>query len=366
TNRQYWLTIKAPPASGDCVGTVVVKSNGKKLATLNLNLRVLPFTLVEPRVRHNLDEPFISSIYYRSILVGDTPQGTISSEARSVEQIRAELQDMVDHGITNPTCYQPWKLPVQFNQYTGLREQAGIRNKPLLLLNLRPGDDPEQLAKIAELLAWTRKRKIPQLYLYGIDEAKGDRLAAQRQAWIATRKLGVKMFVAGYRGSNFPKLGDIQDVLVCAGALSTEEADLWHSVGHRIWSYANPQSGPENPAVFRRNFGLALWLANYDGACTYAYMHSFGNIWNDFDNHGYRDPCLVYPTVDGVIDTLAIEGYREGIDDIRYVTTLALKVRGAKDGSAKAAARRFLDQLSADGNLDQKREAIIEHILQLQ
>ena len=29
-------------------------------------------------------------------------------------------------------------------------------------------------------------------------------------------------------------------------------------------------------------------------------------------------PAMAYPTVDGMIDTIAWEGFREGVDDVRY------------------------------------------------
>lgn len=369
TNRQFWLTVQVPAdtAPGRYEGAIEVTAGDKELGTMRLLVRVHPFALADPRTRHDLVRPFVSSVFYRSQLSADHPDGTISSEQRSEAQLLAELRNMVAHNITNPTCYQPEKDRTLLARYLALRADAGINSDTLYSTNaVRPSSDPATLERIRSLLAWLGERRIKTTYLFGIDEARGDMLQSQRDAWIATRKTGAKVAVAGYRDSNFPTLGDIQDVLICAGDPSPEEAALWHSVGHQIWCYANPQTGPENPGLMRRNFGLALWLANYDGACTYAYMHSFGNIWNDFDDDIYRDHCFVYPTVDGVIDTLAIEGYREGIDDIRYVTTLALAVRDAKDGPAKAEAQAFLDGLTADGDLDATRAAIIERILRLQ
>ena len=44
--------------------------------------------------------------------------------------------------------------------------------------------------------------------------------------------------------------------------------------------------------------------------------------------HHYRDHVFAYPTSNGVIDTIQWEGWREGVDDTRYVATLI-----KKDGS---------------------------------
>lgn len=89
-----------------------------------------------------------------------------------------------------------------------------------------------------------------------------------------------------------------------AGTPDPEMAKKVHSIRHKIWNYANPQVGNEEPETYRRNFGLGLWKAGYDGACDYAYQHSFHHIWNDFDDPYYRDHVFAYPTVDGVIDTI--------------------------------------------------------------
>ena len=129
----------------------------------------------------------------------------------------------------------------------------------------------------------------------------------------------------------------------------------------------------ENPELYRRNYGLLLWKLDYDGACTYCFMDSSGTQWNDFDDETYRDHCLAYPTVDGVVGTLALEGFRAGMDDLRYVTVLrAVIERALRGGSARAKARarqmqKWLE--SADprrADLDALRQVVIERILELE
>jgi hypothetical protein len=136
---------------------------------------------------------------------------------------------------------------------------------------------------LRQVLALTGKNGIRETYIYGIDEAKDEKLLSQRKAWEAVHQAGGKVFVAGYT-EHCEKVGDLLDVLVHAGVPSAEEARKWHSVGHKILSYANPQAGVEDPELYRRNYGLLLWKAEYDGAMTYAYQHCDGNIYNDFDH----------------------------------------------------------------------------------
>ncbi|HOJ39136.1 MAG TPA: hypothetical protein PK644_01555, partial [bacterium] len=63
-------------------------------------------------------------------------------------------------------------------------------------------------------------------------------------------------------------------------------------------------------------------------------------------------------------------GYREGIDDLRYVTTLEkLIARVKKTGEKKkeaAEAEKYLENIDVEyGNLDEIRTGIIQHILKL-
>ncbi len=79
---------------------------------------------------------------------------------------------------------------------------------------------------------------------------------------------------------------------------------------------------------------------------------------------------FAYGVYDGVIDTLAWEGYREGIDDIRYATllkTMAKQILSQTDDlQEKYAARQalqFLTEINFTGdNLNTVRLEIIEYI----
>jgi hypothetical protein len=370
TNKQLWITVAVPQSAHPGIYESPVEFACKEtvLASVTLAVKVLPFRLAAPKTHYDISKDFESSIYYRGKLHKDRAAGSISSEHKSRSQLRAELYDMFVHGITNPTCYQPFD-PGLLAEYLTFRNEIGMRGKPLYYLGVSANSDP---AAIKKLLSFATPYGVPDVYFYGIDEASGDRLKAQRNAWQATRRAGGKVFVAGGRNRNFDAMGDIQDLHICAGPPSREEAAKWHSVGHKVFCYANPQGGPENPETWRRNYGLSLWLADYDGACTYCYQHSFGSIWNDFDHYHYRDHILAYPTLDGVIDTIALEGYREAIDDIRYAVTLRLRIAKAKTSSraevrdSASEAEKWLSQLDpAPQDLDHIRSEMIDRILGL-
>jgi hypothetical protein len=198
------------------------------------------------------------------------------------------------------------------------------------------------------LVATSRRHGFGSVFIYGHDEAEGPALAAQRRLWRAVHEAGGKVFVAGLTGAH-PIVGDLLDVFVHYGESSFGEAKLWHTSGQQIFNYANPQSGPENPQLFRLNYGIMLWANDYDGAMPYAYQHCFGSCWNDIDHPVYRDHNLTYPTADGAIPTLAWEGYREAVDDLRYVTTLESWLEQASDNNSPAVkeGRKYLNELRA-------------------
>jgi len=139
-----------------------------------------------------------------------------------------------------------------------------------------------------------------------------------------------------------------------------------------VWNYANPQTPVEDPEVYRRNYGLYDWRLDLDGVCTYCFMDSSGTQWNDFDCDSYRDHCLAYPTVDGVVGTLAIEGLREALDDVKYATallTLADKLEPEGTAATRAeakAAREWLDEVDTrQADLDAVRREMVRRIVGL-
>jgi len=367
TSRQFWLTVHVPERTlaGEYSGNIVLTAPGTARVSLRLRLRVLPFKLVQ--------SPLTYSIYYRGRLTPDG-KGSISSETKSPGQYLAEMRDMKAHGVPYPTCYQPYDerlLPRMFE----LRRQAGLPEGRLFTLGLSTGNptEPEALRKLQasarQWIAMARRYGYDEVYFYGIDEARGERLKSQRAAWTAVREAGGKIFVACYRGT-FEVMGDLLDLAILAGPPQPEEARKYHSVGHQVFCYANPQVGLEEPQTYRRNFGLVLWKAGYDGAMDYAYQHSFGHIWNDFDHSHYRDHVFAYPTADGVVDTVQWEGFREGVDDVRYIATLAQTVQRARKDTKRRQiaeqASKWLASLDPSDDLDKLRTEAIEWLLRLE
>ncbi len=365
TLKQIWITARIPEdaSPGEYEGQIRIRSAGEAVGDVDIQIRVLPFRLEPPLL--------VQSMYYGAKLGPNRGRPKMTAHFKNEQQLEAELRNMAEHGLTAPTTYQPYDANLE--KVLQIRNQVGLRKGPLFTLGQSTGNtaDPARLkalqASVKKWLEIANKYGHDDVYFYGMDEAKGDRLLSQRAAWQAVREAGGKTFVAGYRGS-FESVGDVQDLLVFAGPPDSGEAAKYHSIGHQIYNYANPQCGCEQPERYRRNYGLLLWRSNFDGAMDFAYQWEFGHIWNDFDSSKYRDHVMAYPTVDGVIDTLQWEGYREGVDDTRYLATLlrAVENAAADRPTEAAAAKRWLAEFDVNGDLDAVRATIIKWILELQ
>ncbi|MGE4565866.1 MAG: hypothetical protein AB7F32_13410, partial [Victivallaceae bacterium] len=374
-NQQLWITVHVPEDAvpGNYTGSIKLSAAGGPLAEVGLRVEVLPFRLLPPY--------YTASIDYHGSLDKD---GTISSRGKTHEQMLAELKDMRAHGLTNVQHYFE-VTPESLSDVMALRKAAGFSNDTLYLkghriyfLTDKPADIDKIRRQVRTIIDMAQKLGAKEVYLYGRDEETGKMLNLQRKAWEAAREEGAKIFVAGQR-DNAEFMADIQDVHIKAGWPDDDVSAKIHAHGNRIFMYSGPMAGIENPAVYRRNYGLIMYKHGYDGIADNAYQHTFGAIWNDFDHNIYRAHSFTYPTADGVIDTIAWEGYREAIDDVRYLTTLEAALKQAKARSGKTAkletavndAEQFLSRIKntrmvESTNPDQIRNQAIDLILALQ
>jgi hypothetical protein len=228
--------------------------------------------------------------------------------------------------------------------------------------------------RASELRSIGNKCGFQEICTYAIDEAKPQIIKEELPLWREINKQGVGIYVAGIKDVAFQFAANL-DILVANGKLSKEAAAEMHKYGHKIFSYSNPQSAPECPKLFRLNYGIKLWLNNYDGAMTYAYQSAFGNVWNDFDGHvqKYRDEVFAYPTSNGLVSTMSWEAYRQAKQDIMYASMLIKLIDKCCRSENKEKlplaleARNYLENLKLDINsdLDDVRNKIIDFIVEL-
>ena len=373
TSKQFWITVRVPKdaKAGDYTGKVEVRAKGQLLETLTLRVEVLPFELEPNQLESSIYLHFFGAKGFIGLKLDEKGKGTVGADVRSVEQYRAELKNLLAHGVDNPTESIPLE---QLEIALQVRKEVGMKMDCLYHTFEGLGGwevKPVDVERLKKVVALAKQYGYKEVYFYGLDEAQGDRLKASRPELEKLHQAGGKIFMAGLTpdlgGDSLAVVGDLQDLMVMSYIPRKEFADAWHAKGHKIMSYANPQSGFEKPETYRRNYGLLLDYAGYDGGMTFSYFW-FG--WNDFNVWPpYRDHMFVYPTVDGVIDTIAWEGYREGIDDLRYQATLRKAIaQGEKTPAAPKAkaAKAFMESVDINKvDLGVLRNEMIGWILEL-
>jgi len=383
--KQFWLTVKIPEntVAGIYNGRISLTAEGRSAGEMTLQVRVLPFKLPEPRTYYDLNRQFLTFMYSSCSLAGHLTQN--GNDWKMAEQrLTAELRNMREHNLYN--YYQQDLIFFDAeNKKAFIRNQELVREAgflpPLFGAFAASGgffspkdkspetfdryiEDAEEALSITERILGHR-----QVYFFGADEPSKRILLAQQDGWKALHEKGAAIYSTG-KDSHFNLAGYAEEISNYPGLIKRENAAKWHALGHCIMSYASPHTGPENPEFSRRNHGMLLYKAWYDGSGNFQYYDR--DSWNDFTGE-YRRLNIVYPTQNGVIDTIAWEGFREGIDDVRYATLLKMlaeeaiatkKVDTVYAGKKALIWLELFDEKTA--GLDTMRLEMINYILDLQ
>jgi hypothetical protein len=367
-SRQFWINFRIPADAepGTYSGRITLRDSRGECGHVPVSVRVPEWKLAP--------SPMLHGLYYGRRMPKVT---TIEEEKAFFAVVEQELRDQIEHGCNVSAVYiHPSPLPSDPSPFAtaqrihDIQKKYGVTGTPYICIVCGVGHQKgdEQLAKLTEYARQAQEwaaRNGRDFYFHGVDEASGDRLRSERPAWEAVHRGGAKVFVA-CGDSYFEAVGDILDLPNVAGRLRPELAEKIHANGFRVVSYANPQSGVEQPATYRRNYGLALRAAGYDGGINYEYSTADDkSSWDDFDHGHYRDHNFAYPAVGKPVDTIQFEGWREAVDDIRYAETLdkAIRAAGEKVRAKAADSRKWLDALTgSEEDLDAIRAEMIRRI----
>ncbi|MCG3148623.1 MAG: hypothetical protein PCFJNLEI_02068 [Verrucomicrobiae bacterium] len=339
--KQLWITVAAPAdAAGLYTGQIAVTVDGQPQGSLPLEVRVLPFSLPDPKTNYDLERTYYAGIYNHNRL-GEYVKKNGGDLVKAKRRLLNEYTNMRQHNVLYP--HVPDLILGEENLLASQMEiyrQAGLRTDAIFgaIPAIPPYDwmtsadvtgnpiakQPLPTALIRRVDAGsallTEKLGLTNIYCFGWDEPAMRLLVAQRKPWKYIHDKGLKTYTTGtdkhliYGGYN-------EDFVNYGGRYFKEAADKWHAFGGRITNYAGPHTGPENPDFVRRIHGLDLYMADFDGTFNYKLN---GSPWNDFigTEYNFRSFNLVYPGIDRPIDTIQWEGFREAIDDVRYATLL--------------------------------------------
>jgi hypothetical protein len=374
--KQFFLTVHAekeqPP--GLYTGVIEVSEDGRKIYTIPVAVRVLPFVLPAPLSWRDLERPFVASIMSGFEL--DRLRSFYNPDM-SVDFLRGMLLNAKRHNLMYPRVDQ-----LNGEEGITLLQELGFPTKPYIAHPYRflphfththrMSFDQMMTAKSAAEKArdyYQEKLGHSDILLKHGDENGPGFVVATREFYPYFEQHGILIGNAGH-SSQFYKGGYAYGWHMMGGYPDvTYRIKRWKDLDVYLSFYAGQHTGSENPQFVRRQHGLLSYLQGHN--MTYNYRFAWGP-WNDRSNTPYRPMVVAYLNHGGVVDTLQWEGFREAIDDIRYLTQLQLLVREAiASGDIRRLyeARKakqylaLLDQHEAD--LNTMRMDVIEYILTL-
>lgn len=339
--KQFFITVQVPKTArgGIYSGSIDLVADGRKIGEVPVNVSVLAFELPKAATNYDLSKPFMLSLY-----------GTGGAE----KNLRI-LKNLVDHnaihvgGVPNVQASEE-----EFARQVKLAKEMGVETRPLMFngpgvgmsynpktAGLKKKAELEALRKSLEIAAALCKKYLghTDFYCYAADEAGYYYIRNERAAWREAHAVGANVMVSSHAHEKMLYPLDMIALPSMPNPERQEHVRKFHEAhpnGKAGW-YADPHSGPENPDYFRRIHGIMSYKANYDMASNYTW---YRNNWNDFAiayEPNYRGIIMVYAVSDRILDTLAWEGVREGMDDVRYATKVKLLAMEAeKSGNADA------------------------------
>ena len=368
TLRRYFLTIYVAPGTpaGIYSGTLAFSAEGRPRDERPYSLIVLPFKL-EP-------SPLVNGIYGGMQGSKDTPRDM------------AVAADLLAHGMDNPTCFGVlkrtnkakvhqliWDLPKDEEEYwlgdgparfdVQLDEQvfrnlkdSGLRGPFVVDVNyiLRYLPCTEEnaegfLSVIRRIEDLRSKYALDEFTYHLVDEPNnhytyddgryGRRYGIERVAWFgrALHTLGLRCY------ETMNSAGRVYDIaesarneidIWCGNFISdTKQIERWTAPGKELWLYNYAGDGWSKGAM-RSTYGLYALRVGAKGVTIWQHSGYVG--WN-----AEEKKCVGKSSWDAG---------REGVDDVRYVTTLQIAIdKAAAAGGARAAlaadARKDLDAI---------------------
>lgn len=333
--KQFFLTahVSADTKPGMYQGRITVSAKGQPAHQIPVRLRVLPWLLPMPMAWFDPQKSVTVS------LMGAWPRLATDHPA-----YMPTLLNLRQHNLyhTGPG-FNPRSPEFAHDHVAGMKA-AGFETKPIMIRHSMPwlGTHDATPYTFDQLVAYRRVAREWRTFFekefghhdahIGIgDEPTATWIMKTRRVWRVIQGQGLKVLLAGH-SQLFDKAGYIIDMDNAAGTPEQLKHALQrHIVGHgRISFYANQHNGSENPDYVRRQHGLLGYLNGM--SAIYNYEFAYGP-WNDLSQSLYKPMVLAYPTHTGLVDTLAWEGFREAVDDMRYATLLRERAVHATNSS---------------------------------
>ena len=368
TSREFWLTVHVPEATvpGVYTSTVHVEPANAPAGGMDLRVTVLPIELREPEQVFSIYDYSPSGMY-----CSQDPAGALLElmDIRAHGLGSAFLTGYYIHTRVETNANGEWSVDLApLTENLEHRVQAGLTGPTVLSLDnyvawdvdfrsfWSGNDSAENVDKVTDVVQAIEQlvddNGYPELYYYGIDEPTGDNLPKCRRIFEVIRNAGGKTTTAVYTDTlaaelspylDMPIYGIMQEQLYVNPVQQSSyplQLNYWHPL--------------ENPNVDRFRYGVFVWRSGLDGSAPYAYRNVYqGDPYHDestgqTDSFSYqRNSMYTYPSQVGPIPTIQWEAVREGIDDVRYLTTLDEVVTVAAGQAGSPALQAEIDEANA-------------------
>ena len=384
--KQFFLTFHAAKNQKPGVyrGTITIKqSNNPNNQTIPVAACVLPFELPMPRGYQNYDQ-----LYFYGAMGSMPDLERIKAhcggdEKRAKACFRNWLQSLYDHSVFHGVDVGPknvdYALPILKEIGFPLNPLCGDLMLGWFGLNFGGRMSFEQLMQAKAAAA--KCKSFYDKYLPGSeiwcghgDEQGTAFVTAHREFFKYYNEKGIRIGCAGHDALMI-KGGYAYGYYPMGGYPNTlEKARPWHEInGKPVGFYASQHNGSENPQFVRYQHGLLGYLSGLTMTFNYEFATgSYNGGWSDLANELYKPMVITHANGDGLMETLAYAGFREGCDDIRYATYLKGLCREAREKGkieAKIAAEKALQYLALlnreQMDLNAVRAEMIEHILKV-
>ena len=354
--KQFFLTVHVPVGTKPGVYRGEVRlaaaADGRRVGSVPVEVKVLDFVLPRPKTRLDPDRDFIvTAMQYLTI---DTPRELNGGDFElAKKQFRAVLENQRRHGVqvywlsnaANPKQGAENDFYIRTMQEVGMRTDLLIGGAayPSNSITWKGGVDRgatySNMVEDAKAQAAYYDRALGHhnVYIWHGDEPSASWVVKERPLVDAFHEGGFKFVLASNR-TLFYKGGHLWDATTVSSSPNDPTSPrLWSQISGAplVGWYGHMHVGPENPAQNRRQYGLAAYLSGYTALMNYAFHLG---PWND-DSTTYKPMVNAYGISGGLVDTLQWEGFREGVDDIRYASLLAILARRAAE-SSDAKTRR--------------------------
>jgi len=332
STAQFWITVRIPENAvpGFYKTTLKIENSAATQASIiTFRMRVLPIKLDEPEILYGM-------CYCIPSKKGMYP-----------ENIKKHFQDMSAHGMNSGWFWpspgvenKDGKMILDFSKTTPQRCDGTMQSldelmenylaagftKPWICGSLHTIQFPGKLYSkefdtalidcLGQLEQHAKNKNWPTFYLQYLDEPGNSESAMQRAEyyWPLIKKNfpQIKIF-SDTVSQAFKRLDPWVDIRGYHGSYVTEEEIRATEKSGDVFGFYNYSSMGRDPKWDRFRWGLYTDRINakFNYCWVYAWPSEKDPLWN-----------YVFCSPEGPIPTLAWEGVREGIDDIRYITTL--------------------------------------------